>query len=350
MALTPAGADFREGMWITVLALCTVNGDVASGQELDRYAGETHAMAARLEPGPDDDTRYSDTYGSIKRRLAAFAQCFATLLGRPTDATQFLDMAVAIGDLGFAGFQMPACLSVAESAEVSVPGSAVTPQKALEVARTAAHNVQDETFCARSTARYNAVRRSWRNPPAGLAPGVDLVAAGRRLSDDGGGAEFAALHVVGESYDGRRPGGMPRPETHQTADSLTRLAELYHRPLDDLVRLNQGNGWQPETSLPDGTEVRIPDRGLAPLLAARFAAAALVDPALHTDKRVEAIQALVPVAAANPTALDTVLTRLLLAARPADPSRLGALLDLAENARSAGTTGTSSPFHPGSPG
>jgi hypothetical protein len=350
MALTPAGADFREGMWITVLALRTVNGDVASGQELDRYAGETHAMAARLEPGPDDDTRYSDTYGSIKRRLAAFAQCFATLLGRPADATQFLDMAVAIGDLGFAGFQMPACLSVAESAEVSVPGSAVTPQKALEVARTAAHNVQDETFCARSTARYNAVRRSWWNPPAGWAPGVDLVAAGRHLSDDGGGAEFAALHVVGESYDGRRPGGMPRPETHQTADSLTRLAELYHRPLDDLVRLNQGNGWQAETSLPDGTEVRIPDRGLAPLLAARFAAAALVDPALDTDKRVEAIQALVPVAAANPTALDTVLTRLLLAARPADPSRLGALLDLAENARSAGTTGTSSPFHPGSPG
>ena len=71
--------------------------------------------------------------------------------------------------------------------------------------------------------------------------------------------------------------------------------------------------------------VRIPDRGLAPLLAARVAAAVLVDPALDAVQRIEAIQALVPVAAANPTALDTVLARLLLAARPADPARLGAV-------------------------
>jgi hypothetical protein len=85
------------------------------------------------------------------------------------------------------------------------------------------------------------------------------------------------------------------------------------------------------------------------LLAARFAAAVLVDPALDAVQRIEAIQALVPVAAANPTALDTVLARLLLAARPADPARLGALLDLAEKARSTGTTGTSSPIHPSSP-
>ena len=71
--------------------------------------------------------------------------------------------------------------------------------------------------------------------------------------------------------------------------------------------------------------VRIPDRGLAPLLAARVAAAVLVDPALDAVQRIDAIQALVPVAAANPTALDTVLARLLLAARPADPARLGAV-------------------------
>jgi hypothetical protein len=350
-ALSPAGADFREGMWITVLALRTVDGDVPLQHEFDRYAGQTYAMAKAMKPSPHHDSRYSDTYGSIKRRLATFAQCFATLLGQPADAAQLLDKAIAIGDLGFAGFQMPACLSLAESAEVCVPGLAMTPEKALEVARTAAHNVQDETFCARSTARYNAMRRGWWNPPAGWAPGVDLVAAGRRLSDDGGGAEFAALHVVGESYEGRRPGGLPRPETAHTADSLARLAELYHRPLADLLRLNHGNGWQAETSLPDGTEVRIPDRGLAPLLAARFAAAVLADPALDAVPRIEAIQALVPVAAANPTALDTVLGRLLLAARPADTARLGALLDLAEKARSTGTTAsTSSPFHPGSPG
>ncbi len=47
MALSPAGVDFREGMWITVLALRAVDGDVASRQDLDRHADETYAMAAR---------------------------------------------------------------------------------------------------------------------------------------------------------------------------------------------------------------------------------------------------------------------------------------------------------------
>jgi len=107
----------------------------------------------------------------------------------------------------------------------------------------------------------------------GSAPGVDLVASGRRLSDDGSGAEFAALHLVGECYDGRRPGGMPKPEAVHTARSLADLSELYHRPLAELLQLNHRNGWQAATCLPDGTEVRIPDRGLAPLLAARLAAA-----------------------------------------------------------------------------
>jgi hypothetical protein len=87
---------------------------------------------------------------------------------------------------------------------------------------------------------------------------------------------------------------LPRPETAHTARSLARLAELYHRPLTELLQLDHGNGWQAETPLPDCTEVRIPDRGLAPLLAARFAAA-------------------------NPTAVDTVLARLCWPQAPRTP-------------------------------
>jgi hypothetical protein len=40
-------------------------------------------------------------------------------------------------------------------------------------------------------------------------------------------------------------------------------------------------------------------------------------------------RSLVPVAAANPTALDTVLARLLLAERPTDAASLGRLAELA---------------------
>ena len=71
---------------------------------------------------------------------------------------------------------------------------------------------------------------------------------------------------------------------------------------------------------------------------AGWTAAALADPALGQPEGAELIQKLVPVAAANPTALDTVLARLLLAARPTDSGLLDALLRLADEARSIGAT------------
>src|SRR4029078_4838634 len=89
-ALSPAGADFREGMWITILALRAAAGEAAPRQAIDQYAAETLAMAKQMRAGRGHK-RDSDTYGSVKRRLAAFAQCFARLLAQPADARQFLD-------------------------------------------------------------------------------------------------------------------------------------------------------------------------------------------------------------------------------------------------------------------
>ena len=54
---------------------------------------------------------------------------------------------------------------------------------------------------------------------------------------------------------------------------------------------------------------------MAPLLAIHFAAAVLTDPSL-TGERASLIQSLVPAALNNPTALDTVLSYLLIAAAP----------------------------------
>jgi hypothetical protein len=105
-----------------------------------------------------------------------------------------------------------------------------------------------------------------------------------------------------------------------------------------------------QTRLGEGTEVRIPDGGLAALLAARFAAAALADPALGEPERVELIHELVPTATVNPTALDTVLSRLLIAVRPAVPGLLDALLRVADEARTTGAASTSFPYHPASLG
>src|SRR5687767_13981926 len=104
-------------MWITVLALRAAAGETASRQAIGQYAADTLVMAEQMRP-----RRYSDTYGSVKRRLAAFAQCFSRLLAQPADASRFLDQALAISDFGFAGFQMPACLSLAESYQICMPG------------------------------------------------------------------------------------------------------------------------------------------------------------------------------------------------------------------------------------
>ena len=89
-------------------------------------------------------------------------------------------------------------------------------------------------------------------------------------------------------------------------------ADIYQRPLADFQRLNPG--WQADKALPFDTLVCVPDPGFVPLLAARFAAELRVAPALTAEKRITCIQALAPLAVGNPTALDAVLTQLLLAA------------------------------------
>jgi len=64
----------------------------------------------------------------------------------------------------------------------------------------------------------------------------------------------------------------------------------------------------------DATDrVNMPDPDFAPLLAARFAAEALARDTLQPRRKVRLIQTLVPLAISNPTTLDTILARLLLA-------------------------------------
>jgi hypothetical protein len=65
--------------------------------------------------------------------------------------------------------------------------------------------------------------------------------------------------------------------------------------------------------LPSGTPIRVPDPGLAPLLAVHLGARALADDTI-ADDRAALLRALVPIAAANPTTLDTVLSYLIVAA------------------------------------
>jgi hypothetical protein len=76
----------------------------------------------------------------------------------------------------------------------------------------------------------------------------------------------------------------------------------------------------------------LPDSGFRPLLAARLAAQALGDTTLEHDERTKLIQTLVPTATENPTALDTVLARLLIAAGPLDGPLIDELASIVRDA------------------
>ena len=141
-----------------------------------------------------------------------------------------------------------------------------------------------------------------------------------RFSGDPTAGEFAPIHVVGEKY-GCRDTVMeqtPLPEELRAARSLHDLATyVYDRQPAELLRLNIAHAERDlMTPLRDdgSVEVRVPDPEFTPLLAARLGAEALIAPDLLPHERVELIRWLVPVAVSNPTALDTVLMRLLLAA------------------------------------
>jgi hypothetical protein len=247
-----------------------------------------------------------DTWGSEKRLLAALAETYTVRVsGGATTAFGLLDMALRL-PYGYAGFQAPACLTLAESARIC---NAPVAQQALDSALAAAHNVQDPAFCLRTTARVNALRERWWQTPI-----VNLGQVIERFVADPRSAEFSALHHVGETFVFREisPSSVNLPVAVRTASTLEQLATAYQVPLDELRRLNP----HPPVDVPlaAGESVNLPDPGLTPLLAAFFAGQAL---ALGGGPRLT--QQLVPLATSNMTALDTVLGRLLLACGPLDP-------------------------------
>ncbi len=314
-ALAGSRTDFREGLPITVQALQARRTD--QHEEFDKRRGKAMDDVYQLQVG----RRTGDITGDHKRRLAAFAEVLARLLNQPDEADDLLSRAQYL-PYGFAGYGMPAYLTLAEAVRVCRPENRPAIDAALAAAQVATHNIQDDTFCARSTARFNAMQEFWWK-----LSGIDgLQAVATRLRDAPSAPDFAALHRVGEQYQKREwIAKLPLSPEMRGANTLQALADVYKRPVTDFQRLNREQGWAVDQPLAEGTPVRVPDPGFATLLAARFAAEALVDPALSPQARRELIQSLVPVAAANPTALDTVLARLVLADPPSDPAILDEL-------------------------
>jgi hypothetical protein len=317
--------------------------------------------------GPDLEVNpgLKDPWGRHKRLMCGLAEAYTILHMMAGDDERAGDLVATALEVpySFAGFQVPACLTLAESISICKPDDFAALSKALEKAQEAAHNIQDALFCARMTARVNAMRAFWwpDAPGAAVHPLTsELLAIAVRLREHPEAAEFAALHYIRHAYEGRAGARMTLPLSVELREAATlrQLAEAFKQPLEafeklnydrrvwerlaeiatdsalkNLMQENAARAWSANAFLDPGVPVLVPDPGFATYIAARLSARALADPELaqlaRQDERVRIIQKLVPVAGPNATALYTVLSRLLLAVGLRIPLPLTALADLA---------------------
>lgn len=314
--LSAASPEFVEGTaialrgWRDFLALPGTGEDFAVGSQ--NALDSSRELSSMRGLG--------DSFGQHKRRLAAYAQTHARLLGQDTQAEELLKRAVDPQlPYGFAGFQTAACLTVAEAVRICQPGNWADIRSALEASLRAAHNIQDATFCAISTARVNALRQGWWKKEV-----LDVEALIPRLVAQAEEADFAATHIVGEGYDQRDPTErLELPDEMRQARSLAALAPLYKQPLSRLLELNPD--LKPDRKLRLGSRVRIPDGGMALLLVGRLSAEVLARTELGPDRQLALLRRLLPIASQKPTVLDTLLSRLLLLAPLGQPALLDAI-------------------------
>lgn len=317
----PNRGEYLESLEIAVLALQANAGDSAAKEELARRRDA--AVDRAKAPPPSPVRGEGDAWGLHRRRLAGLAEAYTRFPLDGSNPADLVSKALAVGR-GFAGITAPANLTLAETASVAVPDDASSMiERALTAAEEAAHNIQDATFCARTTARVAAMReRWWPSPP--LSPDQVAEVIGR-LARDRSAPEFSAVHVVGESYSHRDPNTRAlMPERMLTAHTLDDLASVYQQPIEEFLRHNAEHGWAPGEGLPYGTRVNVPDPGFQPLIAARLSAAVLADgppgPSLSA-----LLRQLVPVTGADVTALATVIARLLLCSPTQDALLLNEL-------------------------
>jgi len=309
----PTRGEFLEGLDIAVLALRVTSGDSASATDLETYRRTALEQAYDLPTSPLRGQ--GDVWATHKRRLAALAEAYSRLLGDGPAATQLVSVALGLAP-GFAGFAAPASLTLAETSSVVAPDNASWIEQTLTAAEASAHNIQDATFCARTTARVTGMRERWWPAPTSLTATID------KLVTDPSDPGLGATHIIGERYVHRTGSGVQLSQQMLTAETLRDLADVYQRSLPEFQRYNEDHG--PDDRLPAGTKVNVPDPGFPPLLAARLSAAVLTEGPPGPELSA-LVRHLVPIAGVDVTAQCTVLTRLLLCSPTDDTQLLGEL-------------------------
>src|SRR5207248_3302502 len=177
-------------------------------------------------------------------------------------------------------------------------------------------------FCARTTTYVNGMWAWWQPVPSGY---FDPAEAVRLMADTPDSPKLKPIHKIREGFVRRAntPQKLPLDPRLKNANRLDQLAGFYRMPLSSLMEANKGR--DATTPLDDGTEVRISEPEFLPLLAGRFSAEVLSSATLSPKEKLNLLQQLVIPASANLTVLDTVLSRLLVAARPQSAATLDGL-------------------------
>lgn len=242
----------------------------------------------------------SDRWAHHRRRLAAHAELIAH--SDPAKAASLLDQVAKLAH-GFAGYEAPATLTIAESNFIVRPGDEAARRDCLAAALEVSHNIQDPAFAARITSQVNAMIRLWENPVD------DIAATVSRFVSHPHDAEFAAVHMVGEQFAHRNPLNHLPADKVTVATTLESLAQqVFQVPVFTVELLNPGTARN--RTLNTETAVRIPDPTFVPLVAT-WLSACLLGSHLAVDRKVSLIASLVPAASSNPTLLDTLLARLV---------------------------------------
>ncbi len=321
-----AAVRHRKACWVRdrlesiISAACSGGGRAFSGAVHAAFANVTDRTELRvaIEQAVDEarnvaqkqsrEPGKSDTWSELLRTFCALAEVKAVLIG--DDATDLIHDALACHS-GYAGFRAPACLTLVESIDICGANSALKDQ-ALDEARNAAQNVLNPAFCTRMLSRVSALHWEWwkRAPMSGS----DLTTCIKEFDKDPGAVAFTARDRFDERQEWlQERQNDPEIESIRQRSTLAELVDVYNVSLSDLVTANPDVS--PDADLSGGPTVRVPDPLFTPMLAAFFSAKVLSCPDFSREKRVELILKLVPPACTNPTTLDTVLGRLLLALR-----------------------------------
>ncbi|HMF94705.1 MAG TPA: NB-ARC domain-containing protein [Vicinamibacterales bacterium] len=315
-AMGASDVEFSDCLPLTITAVRARSGDAEALGNLETFRVSVEEDVQALEAGRGN----GDPWSFKLRRLTGLGEVYAVVLGRPADAQALLLRASKL-PYGFAGFRAKACLALAEALRICGSEAGISPDSVLDSALAAAHNIQDPRFSARITAQVNAMTLRWHHRA------FDPEVLASALVRNSASAELCAVHKVGEEYKFRASmNKIPMQDWLRNAASLRQIASIYECDENELLAVNAGKGL--DDVLQAGSEANVPIPGFAPLLAALCAAEVLASPTMSDGGKARLIQRLIPVAANDLTAVDTVLARMIMAARAAQQEFPKSLLRL----------------------